>query len=169
MHNFFAYTKLHAINAHLKATSFFAAGSNASTADVIASNCRRNQVQQIGPALQDMEAQFEAWGQKHGAGNSRASGATGSTRSGKRKVQGESSIDPGETSTKALKAVGTGLALGAPAAGKNASFEVEKVLDARADKHGKLIEAKVSWAPTWEPAKNLTEVTVKEAYSLLFG
>ena len=91
------------------------------------------------------------------------------TRSGKRKVQGESSIDPGETSTKALKAVGTGLALGAPPTGKNASFEVEKVLDARADKHGKLIEAKVSWAPTWEPAKNLTEVTVKEAYSLLFG
>ena len=50
------------------------------------------------------------------------------------------------------------------------SFAVEeKVLEAWANGQGTLIKAKVAWKPTWEPAKNLTEVTIKEAYSLLFG
>ena len=53
--------------------------------------------------------------------------------------------------------------------GNAGAFKVEKVLDARANKRGKLIEAKVAWAPTWEGASNLNEVTAKEAYDFLFS
>ena len=53
--------------------------------------------------------------------------------------------------------------------GGGGNFEVEKVVDARASKRGKLLEAKVAWAPTWEKASNLSEVTAQEAYGLLFS
>ena len=49
------------------------------------------------------------------------------------------------------------------------SFAVEKVLEAKADARGTLLEAKVAWAPTWEKAKNLSEITKQEAYNLLFS
>ena len=46
-------------------------------------------------------------------------------------------------------------------------FTVEKVLEAKANKRGKLVEALVAWSPTWESARNLNEVTTAEAYALL--
>ena len=44
---------------------------------------------------------------------------------------------------------------------------IEKVLEAKANKRGKLVEALVAWSPTWESARNLNEVTTAEAYALL--
>ena len=48
-------------------------------------------------------------------------------------------------------------------------FKVESVLDARQNKRGKLTHAKLAWAPTWERAENLSSLTEKEAYKLLFS
>ena len=56
---------------------------------------------------------------------------------------------------------------GATAPGVGGEFTVEKVLEAKANKRGKLVEALVAWSPTWESARNLNEVTTAEAYALL--
>ena len=115
---------------------------------------KRNQVQQIEPALEDMQQQFALWSQGRSQGqagtSAQAAGASDDSSNG-----------------AALVGVKRGRSKGASAPGVGGEFTVEKVLEAKANKRGKLVEALVAWSPTWESARNLNEVTTAEAYALL--
>ena len=122
---------------------------------------RRNQTQEIAPALADVDAQVEQWAQNGGCEGVAKDPAL--PMAPKRK-------QPCSTPHNVAKAGGKKPKLAANPPGHDAgSFAVDKVLEARANGQGTLIKAKVAWKPTWEPAKNLTEVTIKEACPLLFG
>ena len=108
---------------------------------------RRNQSQEIAAALDDMEHQRLVWSQGGGA-------KAGASDVGSKRARGEAVV------------AHSGPLAATP--GAENAFEVDKVLEARANKRGKLGEAKVAWAPTWEKASNLNEMTTKEAYGLLF-